>query len=63
MAEQYLNSAQVCAVLEQVGCEAMPRPGLCRMNQKEVLKGPSDAGFTVHPPSNTRHSPEGMDQS
>ena len=38
----------------------MPRPGLCRMDQSEVLEGPQNVGFAAHTAFETRHSLEAM---
>src|ERR1017187_5247792 len=37
---------------------AMPRPGLCRIEQNEVREDPQDSRLAARRPFNMRHSPE-----
>jgi hypothetical protein len=39
----------------------MPRPGLCRIDQSEVLECPQNAGFAAHTMFKMRHSLEALD--
>jgi hypothetical protein len=47
MAQQQLNGAQVGARFQQMRCEAVPPPGLCRLKQSEVTEYPPGCVLVV----------------